>query len=121
MHIITIAFGNAPAMWQFVFKTEEAANVAWTDLNTFPPEPGNYINITDDFGQSATFELSNICGRMIEDMDKSKLAHIARSLHQQRTQAEFQKAAEADPAIRSAMRGPAVLSPVPGMFNGRGN
>ena len=29
MHVITVAFGEAPAMWQFVFKTEEAAHQDW--------------------------------------------------------------------------------------------
>ena len=58
---------------------------------------------------------------MLENLDVSKQAHIARSLHQQRIQAEFQKAAESDPVIRTAMRGPAVLSPMGNSFNGRGN
>jgi hypothetical protein len=34
-------------------------------------------------------------------------------------QTDFQKAAESDPYIRAAMRGPAVISPMG--FNGRGN
>jgi hypothetical protein len=116
MHVITIAFGNAPAVWQFVFKTEEAAIKAWNDHAL----KAGRITITDDFGQTAIFDTNNITGRMLENLDMSKQAHVARSLHQQRTQAEFQKAAESDPGIRAAMRGPAVLSPVPG-FNGRGN
>lgn len=114
MHVITIAFGSAPAVWQFVFKTEEAAIKAWSSFGD------GSLNIVDDFGQTANFIEGSVTGRMIENLDMSKQAHVARSLHQQRTQAEFQKAAESDPGIRAAMRGPAVLSPVPG-FNGRGN
>lgn len=118
MYVITVAFGTAPAMWQFVFKTEEAANKAWDNLNL--GTTGDRIGITDDFGQRGLFDPANIVGQMLENLDLSKQAQVARGLHQQRTQAEFQKAAESDPIIRMAMRGPAVLSPVPG-FNGRGN
>ena len=115
MHVITVAFGTAPAMWQFVFKTEEAAQKAWIDVMK-----AGRISITDEFGQTAAFDTNNVTGRMMENLDLSKLAQVQRGLHQQRTQAEFQKAAESDPAIRMAMRGPAVLSPMAG-FNGRGN
>ncbi len=118
MHVISIAFGSAPAIWQFVFKTEEAATKVWNeDVTRIGP---GRISIIDDFGQTGLFDIETITGRMIENLDTSKQAHIARSLHQQRVQAEFQKAAESDPAIRAAMRGPAVLSPMAG-FNGRGN
>jgi hypothetical protein len=118
MHVITVAFGTAPAMWQFVFKTKETAVSAWDSLNI--GKAGDRIVIIDDFGQSALFNPADITGRMFEDLDLSKQANIARNLHQQRMQAEFQKAAESDPIIRMAMRGPAVLSPVPG-FNGSRN
>lgn len=116
MHVITVAFGEAPAMWQFVFKTEEAATVAWQQLGN-----ETEVVIVDDFGQTGNFDPKHISGRMLENLDISKQAHIARSLHQQRLQAEFQKAAESDPVIRTAMRGPAVLSPMGMPFNGRGN
>lgn len=115
MHVITVAFGATPAMWQFIFKTEETAKAAWENITK-----AGRVNITDDFGQTALFDTNNITGRMFENMDLSKQAQVQRGLHQQRTQAEFQKAAETDPIIRMAMRGPAVLSPIPG-FNGRGN
>lgn len=118
MHIITIAFGSAPSIWQFVFRTEEAAKKVWDHKAVTP----GLIEITDDFGQTAVFREADICGRMIENMDLSKQAHLNRHLHQQRMQAEANKQAEADPAIRAAMagRGPAILSPMGG-FNGRGN
>ena len=115
MHVITVAFGEAPAMWQFVFKTEEAATVAWQQLGN-----ETQVVIVDDFGQTGNFDSKHINGRMLENLDMSQQAHVERSLRQQRMQAKFQKAAESDPEIRAAMRGPAVLSPIAG-FNGRGN
>jgi hypothetical protein len=107
MHIITIAC--APVAMQFVFKNKENADIAW---NAYVAGTGVF-NITDDFGQIGKFKLENISCLVIEDCDLSKRAHVERSLHQQRMQFEAQKAAESDPAIRAAMRGPAVLSPVP--------
>lgn len=115
MHVITIAFGAAPLAWQFVFKTEESAQKVWTEQVM----KAGRVSITDDFGQTGVFDTNNISGRMIENLDLSKQAHVARSLHQQKMQAEFQKAAESDPTIRSAIRAsPAVIQPF-GM-NGRG-
>ncbi|MFZ3214917.1 MAG: hypothetical protein WA192_02550 [Candidatus Acidiferrales bacterium] len=116
MHVISIAFGSAPAIWQFVFKTEDAAKKAWDEIAV-----ADEAVITDDFGQSARFKAKDIAGRMIENLDMSQVAHVERSLRQQRMQAKFQKAAESDPEIRAAMRGPAVLSPMGMPFNGRGN
>jgi len=51
---------------------------------------------------------------MLEDMEKSKLAHIERGLHQARTQAKAQQAATQDPVLKSAamMRGPAMIDPM---------
>lgn len=114
MHIVTIAC--APIVIPFIFGTEKAAREAYTAVADDKGE----VHITDDFGQTGTFQQSAITARLIEDCTMSKRATIERSLHQQRTQVEFQRAAESDLTIRNGMRGPAVLSPVPG-FNGRGN
>ncbi len=113
MHIITI--GCAPLALQFVFKNKETADAAWESKADATGE----ITITDDFGQVGVFKCKDITCRVIEDCDLSKRAHVERSLHQQRMQTDFQKAAESDPYIRAAMRGPAVISPMG--FNGRGN
>jgi hypothetical protein len=113
MHIITIAC--APTVFQFVYKTKDAAEEVLSAYNT--ESTGNF-EIQDDFGQFAIFKLANISVFVVEDCDLSKRAHIDRSLHQQRMQFEAQKAAESDPAIRAAMRGPAMIAPM-GNFNGR--
>ena len=129
MHIITI--GCAPLAMQFVFKNKETANAAWAacdpgdellsaegSKSTLLGKIGR-VTITDDFGQIGEFSKAAMTSRTIEDCDLSKRAHIERSLHQQRMQTDFQKAAESDPHIRAAMRGPAVIAPMG--FNGRGN
>jgi hypothetical protein len=111
MHIVTIVI--APVAMPFIFKTEDAAKLAYA---TSPDEAG-IVKITDDYGQTGAFYERTISCRLIEDCALSQRGAIERSLHQQRTQTAFQRAAESDPIIRGGMRGPAVLSPVPG-FNG---
>ena len=32
MHVIPSPSGSAPAIWQFVFKTEDAAKKAWDEI-----------------------------------------------------------------------------------------
>jgi hypothetical protein len=113
MHIITIA--SAPTVIQFVYKTKAGAVAA---LGAYKTAMQDTFEITDDFGQYAVFKLEGISSVVMEDCSLSRQAHIERSLHQQRMQYDAQKAAESDPTIRAAMRGPAVLSP---MFNGSRN
>lgn len=114
MYALTIAFGQPAVVWQLVFKTKETAETVWKKYY----DGISTIEITDDFGQTVRIAAKNIIGIMLENMTESAQAHIARALHQQRMQAQTLKAAESDPQIRAAMRGPAVLSPVP-QFNGR--
>lgn len=117
MYALTIAFGQPAVIWQLMFKTKEAADKAF-ETSALANDKNIVATIADDFGQIAQVRVADITGRMLEDMTESAQAHIARALHQQRMQAQAQKAAESDPQIRAAMRGPAVLSPVP-QFNGR--
>lgn len=114
MFIVTIVC--SPVAIPFIFKTEDAAKAAYKTRLSSTDE----IEITDDFGQTGSFNVSAISCMMIEDCNLSQRGAIERSLHQQRTQTKFQQAAESDLVIRSGMRGAPMLSPVPG-FNGRGN
>jgi hypothetical protein len=49
---------------------------------------------------------------MLEDTNKSALAHVERSLHHARVQVETQKRAQTDPKLRAGHAGPAVLTPM---------
>jgi hypothetical protein len=95
-----------------MFKTQETANKAIEFTQN------EWVNITDDFGQQASFRGEQIYGFLLEDLNASKLAHIERALHNARMQAEGQKMAQADPALVHASRGPNIISPM-GMGNGR--
>jgi hypothetical protein len=109
MFSITVVVGNSSVPWTLLFKTEDAAQAA---LNTVEASVGS--RITDDFGQTVSFGAGDIRGSMFEDLDKSKLAHIAFALHRARMQVEMQKASESDPALRAArmVGGPGVITPM---------
>ncbi len=111
MFSLTIAFGNGPAtMWTLMWRDKEKADEAFARAQDH--EPSSLI-LTDEFGQCCDIERAGICGVMLEDMELSKLAHIERALHQARTQAQGQQAAENDNVLRTqrSRSGPAVLTP----------
>jgi hypothetical protein len=114
MYSLTIAFGETPAMWRLLFKTEEAARAAWTKAAD-PNHMG--FNVTDDYGQTCSVNRS--VGLMLEDLDQSKLAGVEMQMHTWRMQAAAQARGHAEAELRPLRtnpQGPSVL--VPGM-NGR--
>ena len=115
MFCLNIALGNTS--WRLLFKDAEKAKAAYDNLKPLPMSPAN-IQVEDDFGQTACLSMSSIQGLMLEDMDKTKLAHVEMALHQARTQNLATKMAQSDQGLRasSMMQGPAVLNPMNGGF-----
>ena len=121
MFSLTISFGPGPTMWTLMWRDETKAKEAADKLrhgvdgryNTIGGINPQYAALEDEFGQQADVKFSEIHGFMFEDMELSKLAHIERALHQARTQAQGQQAAENDQVLRvqRARSGPAVLMP----------
>lgn len=114
MHQISINVGNV--VWALLFKTEARAVDAWQsykDRDTLP-----MLEIQDDFGQVFAGRPSQIHGAVFEDLSLSKNAAVERSLHHARTQNEAQIQAENDQVLRAQRRGPAIVSPFQGGFNG---
>lgn len=111
MFSLTISFGPASLAWTLMFNDEESARAA--HLAVTVPE-GEYFSIRDDFGQTADLKRASVHGVMLEDMEKSKLAHIERALHQARLQAKAQEMAENDSQLRAARArsGPAIIDPM---------
>ncbi len=107
MYSLTIAFGETPAMWRLLFKTPEAGQAA--HLKSVGID--NFVNITDDFGQTCSLRADAIKGVMLEDLDQSRLAGVEMMLHNARTQAQAQTQARSEPALRSAGQGPSVFVP----------
>ena len=122
MFSISIAFGNAN--WRLLFKTEEKAEKAYSEL-TSPPDktthfnPEDRIACIDDFGQRIFLKPSAIQGLMFENLDESKLANIEYGLHNAKTQAAFQQRAQSDPTLRGIRQaqGPGIISPMGNGFS----
>lgn len=108
MFLVTIAIGSTT--WALAFNSHDNAVRAYQQAR--PLVMGGNVEIEDDYGQAFSGASTEIKGVLMEDMDKTALAHIERMVHATRTQIEAQKRAEADPKIRSARQmGPAVLTP----------
>lgn len=101
MFSITVALANTQIVWTFMYKTKESAEKWWG---------GDHGNISssmwlleDDFGQKASIPRTHIAGALFEDLDQSKMAHIERSLHVERVKVAANRAAQADPMLKTAM------------------
>ena len=113
MYSLTIVFGqNHSVVWTLMFRDQVNAEKAAEELS--PSDIDALINITDDFGQSVKIKNDQVVALMVEDMTKSKLAHIERALNHAHMQADMQRAAESDPKLRIArnMQGPSMISPI---------
>ena len=114
MYLLTIVFGPSPTPWSLLFEKPELADKTFSNIRDAKKSGDLCVGISDEFGQGAMIDVASIHGFMLEDMEKSKLAHIERGLHQARTQAKAQQAATQDPVLKSAamMRGPAMIDPM---------
>ena len=115
MHMLTVVFGPASISW--MFQEPEKADAIFADIEGARIAKTS-IAFTDDFGHRASIDGATICGMLLEDMEKSKMARVEHTLHNTRIQMLANKMAQSDPALRAAsmMQGPAVLQP---MGNGR--
>lgn len=104
MFSLSICFGNT--VWAFRFKTEAKAKLAYELISN--PVIENLI-IEDDFGQQACIKAASIHGFQIEDMTKTKEAHIAQLLHNSSVQQEATRRAQ------TQARSPSIVSPFPVM------
>lgn len=120
MFSLTVFVGSG--MWQFLFKTEETAKMAFnTIVIPMSVTTSNTADIVDDFGNHAAFIRTAIHGEVLENLEETKLAHCERALHQQKVQIAAQELARADSTISKArnMQGPAILAPMGAPNGGR--
>jgi hypothetical protein len=113
MFAISVIVG--PVCFPLMFKKEESAREAQKSLDydpRFAEASLHWITIKDDFGHEFSCDRKQLGGYIFEDMDRTKLAHVERALHQQRTQNLAQKTAQSDPGLRmTGANGPGVLTP----------
>ncbi len=123
MYSLTIVFGqNHSVVWTLMFRDEEKAKDAERSafaryksaLGGISENNLPLIDITDDFGQHVILHQKDIIAVMLEDMSKSKLAHIERALNHAHMQADMQRTVESDPKLRISrnMQGPSMISPI---------
>ena len=113
MFIINVALGNTS--WRLLFKDEEKATHIYKRLTE--TSSGCPLAVSDDFGQTLYANPSSIHGFMLEDMDKTKMAHVEMALHQARTQSLATKMAQSDPALKAqSSMSPNVISPMNGFM-----
>ena len=112
MFCLNIALGNIS--WRLLFKNDESLKAAELPFLIYAGSPDTWILAVDDFGQTVRVRQNAIHGVMVEDLDKTKLAHVELVLHQARTQSLATKMAQTDPALKAdtMSRSPAILSPM---------
>lgn len=100
MHLLTVFFGPQATGVSFMFKTKENAQNALDYGKRQIVETGTCA-LDDDFGQH--FASPSVHGFVLEDMSKSIMAGVERTLHNTRMQYRAQMEANDDPAIKAAM------------------
>src|SRR5215813_11290367 len=95
MFAITVVVRTIP--FRFLYTDEvNAAQASMMLANV----ASDFVTLTDDFGQTLNCKRENISGYISEDLEKSKLAAVELTLHQQRTQNLARKRVQADPSLR---------------------
>ena len=112
MFSLSIVVGNTSLAFMYSNADRAAAAYELATQAAFGPS----ITIEDDFGQKLNANRDSIHAVVLEDLGKTKLAHIERMLINARIQVDAQKRAQTDDALKYASRpqGPAIQSP----FNG---
>ena len=115
MFSLNISLGNLS--WRLLYKNKETAEAAIEDYGRAQHNYGAGITHhwihSDDFGQTINLDLRCNPSSMLEDLDKTKLAHIELMLHAERTKVLFTKMAQSDPGLRASnMMTTPILNPV---------
>jgi len=110
MHNIAVMIGPG-AVWMFLYKEEAGALKVLEDFEN--AEPDTIIQIKDDFGTTGRVRKTAVHGILYEDIQRTALSGIERSLHTARTNARLQQMANTDPTLKMAamMNGPNMVSP----------
>ena len=115
MYSISVAFGNLPTPWRFLFREKEKAEQYRDFTQNFPTQD---LVITDDFGQHAKIRGGSIHAIMVEDLNETQQAAIEMMLHDTRARLKAQQQAKTDPMIKAASMTQQSPMIVPGGLNG---
>lgn len=117
MFCITIKFKNEPSSWTLLYNSDEAMRAAWSRSSRETDSGMHYI-LADEFGQECSIPTACVAAVMLEDLNKSMLAHVERAIHNARTQAKAQQLALSDPVLKTAAM---TRGQSPAMFSPQGN
>jgi hypothetical protein len=98
MFQLTIVMPQSQITWALTFKDEQTALDAF---EKFKDEQSNQVEIVDDYGQR--YYGGRFKDVMLEDLEQSKTAFIERQLRQWHLQVDAQRAANADPKLKTEM------------------
>lgn len=115
MFSLAINFGASGNAWSFLFAKKEHIEAAMAMLRSI--DGCETIQIVDDFGTTVQLKCNLINGWIVEDLNLSKGANIARTMYQAQAQAEFQNQASVDPKL-AVLRG--QQSPIIAPFTRQG-
>jgi hypothetical protein len=113
MYNLTIHFGPNAVAWSFLFKDENKAQSAFTNVSSVMGPSQLTTDFEDDYGQKVTIFGQAIHGVLLENTELGTEARILRGLEQAKGQARATKRASSDPELQAAMRGqgPSVITP----------
>ena len=122
VHSLSVVFGSMS--WRLLYSKEENATRDYSALTSAILKDKTQqftahvsIELVDDFGQKICINTNSLHGCMLEDLDKTKLGNVEFALHGARANADAQKRAESDPALRAA-RNPSHMPLISPMGNG---
>lgn len=104
MFQLSIVFGPSATMWGFLFSDKEKAENARTHAIEFGITNPDSFMIEDEFGQMASFGRNTIIAVMLEDVDLTGDARIAKGIFDLKLQNKADAAGQADPEIKAIIQ-----------------
>lgn len=108
MFTLLVWFGSSQTPWAFLYNEEDKAR---DQFNLWATGLGTTCEFIDDHGQHLIVNRKDVFGVLLEDLKKSAEAKIQLSMHQQRTQQQYQSRMQADPVLRFNGGGVPVFDP----------
>lgn len=96
-----------PTVWMFAYNKLDTAEEVFKALEQAVTD-SRAVMVSDDYGHRAMLRPTAV---LLEDLNKSKMAHVGRMIHDAEIRSLAVKQAQTNPALRS----PTVASP---MFSG---
>lgn len=111
MFSLSLIVGNTSIA--LMYTDAAKAKAAYDTIGTMAM--GQTFELTDDFGQAITMQRSSIHAHLLEDLNKTKIAHVERLHFNDVVRAEAMKRAQTNQTTREAFRPPSPIIGMPGI------